>query len=54
MHQNFGKESNSTASIEADVIDKKPDGFIRKNKVYLVIRECKLLNMGKQFPWIYI
>lgn len=52
MHWNFVEGSNSTASREADVIDKKPDGFINKNKAYLVICEwlsplCKLLNMGK-------
>lgn len=43
MHRNFVKESNSIASIEAGMIDKEPDGFISKNKVYLVICEWYLL-----------
>lgn len=42
MHHNFVKERNSPARIEADMIDKKPDGFIRKNKVYLVFVNANL------------
>lgn len=43
MHRNLVEESKSIASIEADVIAKKPDGFINKNEVYLVICEWYLL-----------
>lgn len=43
MHWNLVEESKSIASIEADVTDKKPVGFINKNEAYLVICEWYLL-----------